>query len=265
MILPTLPRGPVILPPTIPASAIVATYSYDQLKALWIANGGSPATAGMAAAIAIAESGGRSEAVSKANRNGTQDWGLWQINKGGAAMLDANANAKQAISMSKNGATWRPWCTAYGDNACGTKGGSYLGKSASFWKYLSGGAGPPGNAPMQDSGTSATTATATPVPVESDNPCYLKLPVVGCVLHRSQARALMGGLLLAGGVVVAFGGVALLVGATGPKALVGKTLSNFPDRDDRLAKRVEADPGPTKVPVVAQDVDSGGRRLDPAF
>ena len=54
------------------------------------------------AAIAIAESGGRPNAVSGRNKNGTVDRGLWQINSVhgyGTSSLDPKANAKQAVGV----------------------------------------------------------------------------------------------------------------------------------------------------------------------
>lgn len=89
----------------------MAKYNYEALKALWIANGGNPAAAGIAAAVALAESGGNSDAISPPNSNGTLDRGLWQINSihGAKSTTDINANAKAAIAISSNGTNWNPW------------------------------------------------------------------------------------------------------------------------------------------------------------
>lgn len=98
----------------------------QELKDLWIRAGGNPQSAALAAAVALAESGGRADA-SNTNRNGSVDRGYWQINTihGSLSTFDPLANARAAVSISKNGATWEPWCTAYTDSACGTKGGRY--------------------------------------------------------------------------------------------------------------------------------------------
>ena len=109
----------------------MANYTYAQLMQLWTANGGLLTWAPMAAAVAMAESGGNPSSISSSN-----DYGLWQINNGGQAMLDPNANAKRAIAMSNNGATWKPWCTAYSDGYCGKHGGAYLGAGSPFMKFL---------------------------------------------------------------------------------------------------------------------------------
>lgn len=64
--------------------------------------GFSPAQSAVAAAIAMAESGGESAALSPPNRNGTRDHGAWQINSVHASILasgdwrDLNDNARMA-------------------------------------------------------------------------------------------------------------------------------------------------------------------------
>ena len=87
-------------------------YTYAQLKALWNNNGGNPAAADMAAAIALAESGGNADAKN-VNTNGSIDRGLWQINSvhGGQSTFDPIANVKAAINISNNGKSWSPWVT----------------------------------------------------------------------------------------------------------------------------------------------------------
>lgn len=115
-------------------------YSYSQLMQLWEQAGGSKLNAAMAAAIAMAESGGNPNATNN-NGNGSIDRGLWQVNSvhGSQSTYDPVANARAAIEISNNGTTWRPWCTAYSDGLCGTKGGTYLGSGSPFLKFLSGG------------------------------------------------------------------------------------------------------------------------------
>lgn len=101
-------------------------YTFDQLKALWISAGGNATAAAVAAAVALAESGGNPNAF---NGNGgrSQDRGLWQINSvhGAQSTFDPMANARAAVAISNNGSNWKPWCVAYTDGACGTKGGRY--------------------------------------------------------------------------------------------------------------------------------------------
>lgn len=118
-------------------------FSYAQLQCLWTQAGGNSQYAPMAAAIAMAESGGDSQA-SHTNSNGSIDRGLWQINSsnGTGSTFDIMGNARTAVSMSNKGVNWRPWCTAYSDGACGTRGGSYLGTGAPYQKFLNPGIGP---------------------------------------------------------------------------------------------------------------------------
>lgn len=111
-------------------------YSFSQLEDLWRQAGGNPLSAGMAAAIAMAESGGNPSAT-HTNSNGTVDRGLWQINSihGAQSTLDPLANARAAVAISGNGSSWRPWCTAWSNAACG---GTYLGAGSPYQKFLTG-------------------------------------------------------------------------------------------------------------------------------
>lgn len=86
--------------------------TYGQLEQLWINAGGNPAKAALAAAVAMAESGGRQNAKN-VNTNGSTDRGYWQINSshGSLSTFDALGNARAAISISNNGADWSPWVT----------------------------------------------------------------------------------------------------------------------------------------------------------
>jgi hypothetical protein len=87
-------------------------YSYAQLEQIWLANGGPRVAAPIAAAIAMAESGGNPQATDD-DSNGSVDRGLWQINSvhGAQSTYDVNANAKAAIDISSGGRDWSPWTT----------------------------------------------------------------------------------------------------------------------------------------------------------
>jgi hypothetical protein len=78
------------------------------LENLWTVAGGDPAYARLAAAVAMAESGGDQYALSP-----TQDYGYWQINiaHGALATFDALANARAAVIISADGTNWQPWTT----------------------------------------------------------------------------------------------------------------------------------------------------------
>jgi hypothetical protein len=103
----------------------MAQYNFDQLKSLWTQYGGNAQYANIAAAVALAESGGRSTA-SNNNTDGSQDRGLWQINTvhGGLSTFDVAANTKAAIQISNGGTNWNPWVTF---------------KTGAYKKFLTGG------------------------------------------------------------------------------------------------------------------------------
>jgi len=187
------------------------TYQPAQLQQLWMQAGGNPSAAPMASAIALAESGGNPGN----GPNATNDWGLWQIHNGGPALLDPLANAQRAVQMSANGTNWRPWCTAYSDAACGTKGGSFLGAGSPYQRFLSG----------NPASTPVTTGPADPNavrPVDSGaNPVILHIGIPGVPdITASMGRAIAGGLaLVGGGLVLLVSLVILATGASPKKAL----------------------------------------------
>jgi soluble lytic murein transglycosylase-like protein len=68
----------------------------------------------LAAAVAMAESGGNPGAVA-AEPHGGPSYGLWQIHASDhpefstALLLDPTYNARTALAISKNGTDWSPW------------------------------------------------------------------------------------------------------------------------------------------------------------
>jgi hypothetical protein len=108
--------------------------SKGDLMNLWVQAGGRRDKAGLAADIALAESGGQDDAVNDKNTNGTIDRGLWQINSihGKQSTTDPLANAKAAVAISGNGANFRPWVTyntgAYTKFKGPTKGGGSVSR-----------------------------------------------------------------------------------------------------------------------------------------
>jgi soluble lytic murein transglycosylase-like protein len=67
----------------------------------------------LATAVAVAESGGNALAVGDFGRS----FGLWQIHTpahpqfSAQSLFDPDYNARAALSISKNGADWKPWTT----------------------------------------------------------------------------------------------------------------------------------------------------------
>jgi len=117
-------------------------FSKDDIARLWVQEGGNPAAARTAAAVALAESSGKQSATNH-NTNGTVDKGLFQINSihGKLSTYDLTQNVRAAIKISQNGQNWTPWVTY---------------KTGAYKKFLS-----PGQAP------SSSTASDTGPGVDS--------------------------------------------------------------------------------------------------
>lgn len=135
------------------------TFTYAQLEGIWIAAGGNPQNAAMAAAVAMAESGGSTQATDY-DSNGSVDRGLWQINSvnGSQSSYDVMTNARAAVALSNNGTNWRPWCTAWNGGCCGC--GTYLGPGSPALKYYNTSTQPDTSVPLN--ATQSNTPTTTP-------------------------------------------------------------------------------------------------------
>jgi hypothetical protein len=216
------------------ASSTLLTDS--QIQQLWIANGGPASAAPMAAAIALAESGGCATSVAGAgcggnpakstDRNGGS-YGLWQINGShagvnGAApasggpvppsswinsMFNPAANAKEAVALSQNGTNWNPWSTY---------------KNGAYQKYLNG-AGP-SNAVLASSAASNTGGDLSTCVFQAPGFLFFSGP---CFLTKGGVKWLKGVSLLVGGSLLGAFGVVMLAAygfeASGSKAALSKT------------------------------------------
>lgn len=107
----------------------MATFSHEELKQLWILNGGLPFYADTAAAIAQAESGGCQYAkagptddrpvkqCTYRQTNLENSYGLWQINRrahpqySAASLYTPNGNAKAAVQIAGVQGNFNPWST----------------------------------------------------------------------------------------------------------------------------------------------------------
>jgi hypothetical protein len=172
-------------------------YSYAQLEGLWINAGGSSALAPTMAAIAEAESGGCSTAY-----NASGATGLWQIlgavdPSDQANLTDPATNAKEAVLKYKDQGLGA-WVTY---------------TSGAYKAYMNGATTPDTSVP--GTGTSATLTSAT-----EPASCLLwfpgiSVPIVGnvggsCLVHKPEARAVIGAGLMAAGVIVAGAGLLIL-------------------------------------------------------
>jgi hypothetical protein len=93
------------------------TLDKAQLETLWTANGGNPAVANVAAAVALAESSGR-PGVTSSNPDGGVNVGLWQLDTKGVGaghtiteLADPATNARITVMGSTNGTNWSAWQT----------------------------------------------------------------------------------------------------------------------------------------------------------
>jgi hypothetical protein len=110
-------------------------------------------------------------------------------------------NASAAVTGSKNGTDWSAWET-YANGA--------------YTRFLSNSTPPSSTGVPASSGTAATTAAVTVVP----GTCVIPYPTLnlvvttvggGCVLTKSEARAVIGGLVLVAGALTALPGLIILV------------------------------------------------------
>lgn len=92
----------------------MSRFTVGQARAAAERAGFTPAESAVMAAIAMAESGGNSEAVGPVNRNGTRDYGAWQINSvhasalasGDWRKLDDNARMARQVWTSQGFKAW---------------------------------------------------------------------------------------------------------------------------------------------------------------
>lgn len=115
-------------------------YSKAQLMQLWVAAGGPPFVANIAAAIALAESGGDPGAGASHPYHG-----LWQVGPGGS--FDPMTNAREAVAKYKAAHGFTPWTTYTGADT--------PGHEKTYLRFLGAGAAVPG--------AGAFTTTATPI------------------------------------------------------------------------------------------------------
>lgn len=137
-------KPPCSAPGAVPADSVVASgdtgakgygaaLSPDEIKAIWVKHGGDPGQAHIAQAVARAESNGRPRAANDTNKNGSSDYGLWQINtihrcgpknRGRCwedvtghpwdAVFDPEVNTMFAVFLQREQG-WEPWSTySYG-------------------------------------------------------------------------------------------------------------------------------------------------------
>ena len=214
----------------------MADLSYSQLKGVWLtaAKGTKYATnawASLMAAIAEAESGGDASITNPNDNNGTQtSWGLWQISLGNHEApapnwADPVENARLAIGKLND-----QGLSAWGTYDSGAYQAYLSDKTAANLTDIP--QGP--DAASQGALTAAATADANCAwGFSGVNLHNIGLgPIHGpsgvgkiCIVDKSQARAVIGVWLLAGGVILGLFGAGWMlkgaaIGLAGPLAML---------------------------------------------
>lgn len=168
----------------------MANYTYAQLEGLWVQYGGSKATAPMAAAIAMAESGGNPNAYNGSDPSGGSR-GLWQINgaHGSQSSFDVATNTRAAVAISNDGKNWQPW-------------GTYT--SGAYRKYLN-----PNATPAQTAGYNPIDPGGL-IPGDQNLVSALSGTAANAVITPLLQYAVMA-LLIGGGMVMMTVGMYLLI------------------------------------------------------
>lgn len=191
-------------------------FTYAELEGLWINAGGSKGAAPIAAAIALAESGGCSGDINPTDNGGTQtSWSLWQISDGThnqpvPGIMDPAVNAQQAVAKYK-ASGWAPW-------------GTY--NSGAYKAYMNGGTTPNLNVPGPKGTIQAqTTANIEPYTAAACLMSFpgISVPVLGnvgqfCLLPKHTARAWIGAGLLVAGATIAVPAIVLIAADVGLRA-----------------------------------------------
>jgi Lysozyme like domain len=217
-------------------------YTFAQLQGLWINAGGPAAVAPVAAAIALAESGGCTTALNATDNGGTQSsFGLWQISTGthtppSAGWADGGTNAALAVGKYRGAGGFSPW-------------GTYA--SGAYKAFLSGGTPdlnvPSGSAGAATAGGATATLTAATAGGNVSPTCLFGfpnlnvipswVPILGtstsaCIVSKSAFRGLVGAGVMVAGVMVAGAGLIILaaygLGKTGALGTVASAAAVVP-------------------------------------
>ena len=162
-------------------------FTYAQLEGLWVNAGGAAAQAPIMAAIAMAESGGCSTAYNPSGATG-----LWQILGAVDAadqgnLTDPAVNAHEAVlKYTTQGLT--AWATY---------------TSGAYTAFMANNVSPDTSVPTAATDTSATSSAPS-------STCITGTAFGFCPLSKSEARALIGGMCMVAGALIALPGIILL-------------------------------------------------------
>ena len=183
----------------------MSTLSYAQLEGLWIRNGGDRNLAPLMAAIAEAESSGRTDNVNPSDNGGTQSsFGLWQISTGTHTPPDPNWNDPDVNARLAIGKLRSQGLTAWGTYTSGA-----------YKRYLNSSTTPmdPGTITVSPVGL-GDAPTADQQASAVDDTCAWSMNLfVGrsCLLSKSAVRAILGVSVLSTAVVIGLVGATVLV------------------------------------------------------
>jgi hypothetical protein len=182
--------------------------SYADLMGYWVKAGGSEESAPLAAAIALAESGGNPTAHNAVPPD--DSYGPWQINMLGSMgqqraatfglrsysdLYDPLTNAKAAVAISSGGTNFVPWSTY---------------TSGAYRDYLQGGVPPNLNV----TGGGGTVNVGFPSASDITASLWMSITLIGNYIFFA--------LVIGGGVVMLYLGLMLLVRETsGGQAIIG--------------------------------------------
>lgn len=209
----------------------MSTLTYAQLEGLWINNGGNKAVAPLAAAIAMAESGGRSD-VTSANPDGGINVGAWQLDTKGkgaghtvAELQDPATNAAVAVKGSNDGTDWSAWATF-------TSGAYKRFMSASTTPDLSAPGG--GSAASSSASASAGPECAFSIGGQHIGILFGHGPTLpsACLVSKTEVRAVLGALIMVAGALVMMPGLVIVMAygfkATGAASATVKAAQYIP-------------------------------------
>jgi hypothetical protein len=121
-----------------------------------------------------------------------------------AQLLDPATNAAVAVNASNNGTNWSAWET-------------YV--TGAYKRFMNNGTTPDTNVPGGGTLTAAQTAkqaAACAIGLPDLNPISSSIPIIGtstaqCLVSKTQLRAIAGGVIIAGGLLITGLGVLILV------------------------------------------------------
>ena len=259
--------------------------TFDQIQSLWVQNGGNPAWAPLAAAIAVAESGGNTQSLNTNASTGDYSVGLWQINYfgnllpsrtaayGSPSSLQASpdAQAKAAVALSGNGANWGPWqgdpawkaWQAHGAPATPTKA------ALTGWGVSLGGAGGPSTGPTGAAADASASGTTPGTGCTAKGKIF---GVAGISFSYCQGKALVSGLLIGVGGVTFLTGTLITIAwglghTRGGRAVQSAAKATPLGRTSRGTQRATAKVAPSvaSAPAYTPPADTGGDKYDEGF